>query len=96
MDSFFCFVDGAKDIEARGKDERAHKHLSEMAINPEDVLVKKLAEDDFQIHIQLLVNKSDVGRVIGKGGRIANAIRTIIYAGASKEGKKVHLDIDSY
>ena len=67
-----------------------------LVINPEGVLVKKLAEDDFQIHIQLLVNKSDVGRVIGKGGRIANAIRTIIYAGASKEGKKVHLDIDSY
>ena len=39
VDSFFCFVDGAKDIEARGKDERAHKHLSEMAINPEDVLL---------------------------------------------------------
>lgn len=39
MDSFFCFVDGAKDIEARGKDERAHGHLSEMGINPEDVLL---------------------------------------------------------
>jgi phosphoglycolate phosphatase len=39
LDSFFCFIDGAKDIEARGKDERAHTHLSEMGINPEDVLL---------------------------------------------------------
>ncbi len=39
VDSFFCFVDGAKDIEARGKDERAHEHLSEMGINPGDVLL---------------------------------------------------------
>ena len=39
VDSFFCFIDGAKDIEARGKDERAHEHLSEIGINSEDVLL---------------------------------------------------------
>jgi phosphoglycolate phosphatase len=39
VDSFFCFFDGAKDIEARGKDERAHEHLSEIGINSEDVLL---------------------------------------------------------
>jgi predicted RNA-binding protein YlqC (UPF0109 family) len=42
------------------------------------------------------VNEKDLGRVIGKGGKIASAIRTILYAGASKDGKRVHLDIDSF
>ena len=39
VDSFFCFIDGAKDIEASGKNERAYGHLSELGINPEDVFL---------------------------------------------------------
>ena len=65
-------------------------------VSPDDVSVKVLSEDDQIIHIQLLVNEQDPGRVIGKGGKIATAIRTIVYAGASKVGKRVHLDIDTY
>ncbi len=67
-----------------------------LVVNPDDVLVKILSEDDDLINIQLLVAEPDLGRVIGKGGKIASAIRTIIYAGASKEGKRVHLDIDAF
>lgn len=67
-----------------------------LVVNPDDVLVKILSEDDDLINIQLLVDEKDLGRVIGKGGKIASAIRTIIYAGASKEGKRVHLDIDAF
>mgnify|MGYP001348593623 CR=1 FL=1 len=67
-----------------------------LVVNPEDVLVKVLSNDDQLIIIQLLVNEADLGRVIGKGGKIANAMRTIVYAGASKEGKRVQIDIDSY
>ena len=65
-------------------------------VSPDDVSVKVLSEDDQIVHIQLLVNEQDLGRVIGKGGKIATAIRTIVYAGASKVGKRVHLDIDTY
>lgn len=67
-----------------------------LVVSPDDVSVKVLSEDDQIIHIQLLVNELDLGRVIGKGGKIATAIRTIVYAGASKVGKRVHLDIDTY
>jgi uncharacterized protein len=67
-----------------------------LVVNPEDVLVKVLSEEEGHINIQLLVSNADIGRVIGKGGKIASAIRTILYAGASKEGKRVHLDIDAY
>ncbi|HEY8405723.1 MAG TPA: KH domain-containing protein [Acholeplasma sp.] len=67
-----------------------------LVVSPDDVLVKILSEEDGVIHLQLLVSEQDLGRVIGKGGRIASAIRTILYAGASKENKRVHLDIDAF
>ena len=67
-----------------------------LVVNPEDVLVKILSTDDNTITIQLLVNEADLGRVIGKGGKIASAMRTIVYAGASKEGKRVQIDIGSF
>ncbi|MGB0203162.1 MAG: KH domain-containing protein [Acholeplasmataceae bacterium] len=77
--------------------EKLIKHIvTPLVVHPDDVLVKILAEEDTQLNIQLLVNEKDLGRVIGKGGKIASAIRTILYAGASKDGKRVHLDIDSY
>jgi len=67
-----------------------------LVVNPDEVLVKILSTDDETITIQLLVNEQDLGRVIGKGGKIAQAMRTIVYAGASKEGKRVQIDIDSF
>lgn len=67
-----------------------------LVVNPDDVLVKILFNDENSVNIQLLVNEADLGRVIGKGGKIASAMRTIVYAGASKEGKRVQIDIDSF
>jgi len=70
--------------------------VSPLVVFPEDLLVKKFSEDEDVITLQVLVNKDDLGRVIGKGGKIANAIRTIAYAAASRIGKRVNIDIDSY
>ena len=70
--------------------------VTPLVIHPEDLLVKKFSEDETSITIQVLVNQEDLGRVIGRGGRIANAIRTIAYAAASKIGKKINIDIDSF
>lgn len=69
--------------------------VTPLVVHPDDVLVKTLSNDE-DITIQVLVNEADLGRVIGKGGRIASAIRTIVYAGASKEGKHVRIDIDAF
>ncbi|MFA5719507.1 MAG: KH domain-containing protein [Acholeplasmataceae bacterium] len=69
--------------------------VTPLVVHPNDVLVKTLSSDE-EINIQVLVNEADLGRVIGKGGRIASAIRTIVYAGASKEGKHVRIDIDAF
>jgi hypothetical protein len=70
--------------------------VTPLVVHPEDLVVKKFAEDDESLTIQVLVNQDDLGRVIGKGGKIANAIRTIAYAAASRLGKKINIDIDAF
>jgi predicted RNA-binding protein YlqC (UPF0109 family) len=67
-----------------------------LVVYPDDVLVKVLSEDDDSVVVQLLVHPDDLGRVIGRGGRTASAIRTILYAGATLDNVRVKLDIDSY
>ena len=62
---------------------------------PQDVEIIRLNDSEDDLQYQVKVNPSDLGRVIGKGGTLAKAIRTLLYAGASKEGKKIHLDIDA-
>ncbi|MDD3957299.1 MAG: KH domain-containing protein [Candidatus Izemoplasmatales bacterium] len=70
--------------------------VTPLVVHPEDLLVKKFSEDEAQITVQVLVNQEDLGRVIGKGGKIANAVRTIAYAAASRIGKRINIDIDSF
>lgn len=67
-----------------------------LVLHPDDVGVKLLAENDQEIIVQILVNELDLGRVIGKNGRIANAIRTIAYASAARQNKKITIQIDAF
>lgn len=59
---------------------------------PDDVRVN-LVEDDTRVTYQLIVNKIDMGKVIGKQGRVAKAIRTVVYAAGSSQQKKIFLEI---
>lgn len=59
---------------------------------PEEVQVDIL-EEDTAITYQLSVNKHDMGKVIGKQGRVAKAIRTVVYAAGSSQQKKIFLEI---
>lgn len=70
--------------------------IQPLVVHSEDLLVKKFSETEGMLTIQVIVHKDDLGRVIGKNGRIANAIRTICYASASREGKKITINIDSF
>ena len=45
------------------------------------------------IELRLQVSKEDMGRVIGKGGRVANAMRTLLHVAAAREGKRATLNI---
>ena len=67
-----------------------------LVIHPEDIMVKKFSEEENMLILQVIVHQDDLGRVIGKNGRIANAIRAIAYASASREGKKITINIDSF
>lgn len=60
--------------------------------HPEEVVVSE-KETDKAIVLELKVAQSDMGKVIGKQGRIAKAIRSVVKAAASKGDKKVTVDI---
>jgi len=70
--------------------------VSPIVSNPDDVSISSFVDVDETIVLQVLVNKDDLGRVIGKGGRIANAIRTVAHASASRSGKKIKIEFDSF
>jgi predicted RNA-binding protein YlqC (UPF0109 family) len=59
---------------------------------PEAVVVEELEEDGDLVY-EITVAEDDLGRVIGKGGRIANAIRTIAKAAAVRIDRRVIVDI---
>ena len=60
--------------------------------NPDAVQVETVEEDSRTV-LKLHVAQEDMGRVIGKQGRIAKAIRTIIKSAATRENKRVNVDI---
>ena len=59
---------------------------------PDAVRVEELDEADALV-LRLHVAEADVGKVIGRQGRIARALRTIVRAGAAREGRRVVLEI---
>lgn len=60
--------------------------------HPEQVVVREVTGDRFP-RIELSVAREDIGKVIGKDGRTAQSIRTLLSAAASKSGRRAHLDI---
>lgn len=59
---------------------------------PDEVVVTETERED-AVYVELQVGASDMGKVIGKQGRIAKAIRTVVKAASSKADKKVIVDI---
>ena len=60
--------------------------------NPDEVRVEETETDDVVV-LRLSVAKDDVGKVIGKQGRIARALRTVVKASAVKDGKQATVEI---
>ncbi len=60
--------------------------------NPDEVVVTETEKGE-EIVVELKVAPADMGKVIGKQGRIAKAIRSVVKAAASKEDKKVIVEI---
>ena len=61
--------------------------------DPDAVAVEEFDEDDGTIVLELCVAPEDYGRIIGRSGRTAHALRTVVKAAAASEGAHVLLDI---
>jgi predicted RNA-binding protein YlqC (UPF0109 family) len=60
---------------------------------PDKVEVESFEEDDGTLVLELSVGDDDYGKVIGRGGRTAQALRTVIKAAAVKDNRRVLVDI---
>jgi predicted RNA-binding protein YlqC (UPF0109 family) len=60
--------------------------------HPDEVAVDEIRHGN-RVTLELSVAKDDMGRVIGKGGRVANAIRTLLRVAAERDGSQVTLDV---
>lgn len=78
--------------------ELTEEIVKSLVADPEEVSVKEFpTEEDNVMLIQVMVSESDIGRVIGKSGRTANAIRTLVQASSAlKDNKYVKIDIDKF
>ncbi|MDD6224156.1 MAG: KH domain-containing protein [bacterium] len=72
--------------------------VKSLVSNVDSVSVKEFDSDEENtILIQVLVDNNDMGKVIGKGGKVANSIRSLVQASSYlKENKKVKINIDSF
>jgi len=65
--------------------------------DPDSVSVKEFETDEDYILIQVMIDKEAMGSIIGREGRIANAIRTVVQAASFIGGnRKVRINIDSF
>jgi uncharacterized protein len=69
------------------------QYLAKCLVNNPDAVEVKESEADATAVFELRVAKDDLGRIIGKQGRTAKSIRTILNAAASKTNRKVILEI---
>jgi predicted RNA-binding protein YlqC (UPF0109 family) len=64
-----------------------------LVAEPDAVQVTEVEEIDGEVVLEVEVAEDDLGRVIGRGGRVANALRTVMKAAATREEKRVVVDI---
>ena len=67
--------------------------VRQLVDEPDRVEVEEFEEDDGTLVLELSVGDDDYGKVIGRGGRTAQALRTIVKAAAVKDNRRVLVDI---
>lgn len=71
------------------------EYLARSLVDNPDAVSVEVEEDDDEVSLVLTVDEADMGRVIGRDGRIANAIRGLLRVMASRDGRHVELEIES-
>ena len=70
------------------------EHVAKQLVDdPSQVVVTETSDNDIR-KLHLAVGEADVGKVIGRGGRMAKAIRALLKVVATRDGTKVDLEID--
>jgi len=69
------------------------EYIAKSLVDDPSGVVVNMVEGEKSTILELKVSESDIGKVIGKQGRIARAIRTLLSASATKSGKRVVLEI---
>jgi predicted RNA-binding protein YlqC (UPF0109 family) len=69
------------------------EYLAKAIVDDPDSVVVEVDEGRSTVSLRLNVSPDDMGRVIGRRGRTAQAIRTVVRAAAAREGMDVHVDI---
>lgn len=67
--------------------------MARAVVNHSDKVQVEEVEGASMIVLELSVDPEDMGRIIGKEGRVANAMRTLLRTSAAKDGKRVNLEI---
>jgi predicted RNA-binding protein YlqC (UPF0109 family) len=67
--------------------------MAQAVVNYSDRVQVEEVEGSSMIVLELKVDPDDMGRIIGKEGRVANAMRTLLRTSAAKDGKRVNLEI---
>ena len=68
-------------------------HMARAVVSNSDQVRVEEVEGSSMIVLELSVDPEDMGRIIGKEGRVANAMRTLLRTSAAKDGKRVNLEI---
>lgn len=68
--------------------------VKEMVDRPDAVQVRERS-GQYAVTLELTVDERDAGKVIGRGGRVAKALRDVLGIAGARERKRVHLDINS-
>lgn len=71
------------------------EYIARALVDNPDAVSVEVEEDADEVALILNVDESDMGRVIGRDGRIANAIRALLRVAAARDGRHVELEIES-
>ena len=68
--------------------------VGKLANHPDKVSVTESEEEDGAVQLKLVVCEDDKGKIIGKQGRVIKAVRSLVGAAASKQGKRAFLEVE--
>ena len=66
--------------------------ITNLVDNKEEISIEEISNNEKSVEFKVKVAESDMGKVIGKQGRVAKSIRTVMKSVAGKEGKKVNVE----